>query len=405
MPEPYKTGSASEPGSDPSKKIPTLSQERWEKDRAAARSMGRGIRRSRPAANADPTGSESSVEQPPMPVPPSTVAPGEDLGVSSVTVEFSADMVRQEAQRRAQNAGTAEEPKSPEPQVEEATNATLLLDAESLRQTLQPQAQASTTLKATHRPHLPAARRHQRRTTVKSAPRQASTLQTTSPPSAPTVRTRSEAEAELYQSVHDDHLFLNNPIMVRGLGLAPAIVAAVNGHTAALLSVAAALLLTGTRVLAVSLCHLLGHRQRPLLYLFSAALLYIPTYCLLNQLFGSELAVLGIYLPLLVTDPLVIKRMEAPDLESVREAFGRGINNALGATLSLLLIGSARELLGAGSIFGITVLSAAPLPLAVQPAGGFLFVGLLAAVWTALGGAYVHYKREEVRYLYVDRKL
>ena len=33
--------------------------------------------------------------------------------------------------------------------------------------------------------------------------------------------TRAQAEAELYQNIHDDHLWLNNPVMVRGLGLAP----------------------------------------------------------------------------------------------------------------------------------------------------------------------------------------
>ena len=113
---------------------------------------------------------------------------------------------------------------------------------------------------------------------------------------------------------------------------------------------------------------------------------------------------LGIYLPLLVTDPVVIKRMEAPELETVQEAWWRGLNNAAGQALALLLIGTLRELLGAGTVFGISVLANAPLPLAGQAAGGFMLVGLLAAVWTAVGGAYVHYKREEVRHLYADRK-
>ena len=39
-------------------------------------------------------------------------------------------------------------------------------------------------------------------------------------------KTRAEAEAELAQRVHDDHLWLNNPVMMRGLGLAPIVVAA-----------------------------------------------------------------------------------------------------------------------------------------------------------------------------------
>ena len=65
--------------------------------------------------------------------------------------------------------------------------------------------------------------------------RQAQTAQTTAEtpkpapkPAAPRRKTRAEAEAELDQKIHDDHLWLNNPVMMRGLGLAPVIAAAYN---------------------------------------------------------------------------------------------------------------------------------------------------------------------------------
>lgn len=45
-------------------------------------------------------------------------------------------------------------------------------------------------------------------------------------------KTRKEAEEELAQNIHDDHLWLNNPVMVRGLGLAPIVAAAVSGQNA-----------------------------------------------------------------------------------------------------------------------------------------------------------------------------
>ena len=69
-----------------------------------------------------------------------------------------------------------------------------------------------------------------------------------------------------------------------------------------------------------------------------------------------------------------------------------------------MLVGVLRELLAQGTVFGNKVLSVAPLPLASQPAAGFLLVGLIAAVWTAIGNAYVHYKMEEVRHLYDEPK-
>ncbi|MEE0800844.1 MAG: Rnf-Nqr domain containing protein [Gemmiger sp.] len=219
-----------------------------------------------------------------------------------------------------------------------------------------------------------------------------------------TRRTRSEAEAELAQSIHDDHLWLNNPVMVRGLGLAPVVAAAISGQTALMLCAASVLLLTTTRVLAVAVCHLTGNRFRGVIYSFSAALLYIPAYLILSNLFGSDLSLLGIYLPMLVVEPAITKRMEADELETIGEAFRRGINNTIGLCISTLLIGCLRELLADGTVFGRVILPVPPLPLADKPGAGFIIVGLIAAVWTAIGGAYVHYKLEEVRHLYADRK-
>ncbi len=222
--------------------------------------------------------------------------------------------------------------------------------------------------------------------------------------SAPKRKTRAEAETELDQKIHDDHLWLNNPVMMRGLGLAPVIAAAYNWDNAVMLCAAAALLLTATRVLAVAICHLTGNRFRPVLYAYSAAILYIPVYCILYAWFGTDLTVLGIYLPLLAVESAIIKRMESPDLEPVGEAFRRGINNTVGLCIAVLLVGFMRELLGAGTAFGHVVMTTAPLPIVQQPAGGFILLGLIAALWTGIANAYTHFKREEVRHQYAERR-
>ena len=224
------------------------------------------------------------------------------------------------------------------------------------------------------------------------------------PKPRPARKTRREAEEELYQSIHDDHLWLNNPVMVRGLGLAPVVVAAYDLKNAWMLCVAAILLLTTTRLLAVAICHLTGNRFRPVIYVYSAAILYIPAYCLLYYWFGADLTLLGIYLPLLAVEPVIIKRMENPDLETLGEAFRRGINNTVGFCIAVLLVGVLREFLGQGSFFGNAVLSQAPLPLAGEPAGGFILLGVIAALWTGVANAYVRYKEEEVQHIYVERR-
>ena len=223
-------------------------------------------------------------------------------------------------------------------------------------------------------------------------------------PQAKARKTRAEAEAELAQSIHDDHLWLNNPVMVRGLGLAPIVAMASDGDRALMLCVLSILLLTATRMLAVAVCHITGNRFRPVVYAYSAAILYIPVYIIMYNIFGTNLSIMGIYLPMMVVEPVIVKRMEATELETIGEAFRKGINNTIGLCIAILLVGTLRELLAYGTVFEKPLLSVGLLPLAAQPAGGFLLLGLLAAGWTAVGGAYVHYKQEEVRHLYADRK-
>lgn len=213
-------------------------------------------------------------------------------------------------------------------------------------------------------------------------------------------RSRAEAEADLNEKIRRDHIWLSNPVMVRGLGMAPIVGAALDGRHALILCVASLLLITFTRVLAVAVCHLTKNRFRPIIYCYSAALLYIPVYVLLYNLFGADLSLLGIYLPLLVVEPAIVKRMEFAELEPVSAAFRHGFNNSLGMCAALLIVGCLRELLATGAVFGNQIMSAALLPLAAQPSGGFVLVGAIAAVWCAIANLYTDYKHEEVRRLY-----
>ena len=207
-------------------------------------------------------------------------------------------------------------------------------------------------------------------------------------------------EGNTVAALDELYIWLSNPVMVRGLGMAPIVGAALDGHHALMLCVASLLLITFTRVLAVAVCHLTKNRFRPVIYSYAAALLYIPVYVLMYQLFGADLSLLGIYLPLLVVEPAIVKRMEFAELEPVSAAFRHGFNNSLGMCAALLIVGCLRELLATGAVFGNQVIHAAPLPLAAQPSGGFVLVGAIAAVWCAIANLYTNYKHEEVRRLY-----
>ncbi len=94
---------------------------------------------------------------------------------------------------------------------------------------------------------------------------------------------------------------------------------------------------------------------------------------------------LGIFIPLIVVNCIILARAEAfasknPLLSSVVDGLGMGV----GFTMSLTLIGIIRELIGNGSVFGVRVMSASyePMLMFIMASGGFLTYGLLLGAFS-----------------------
>lgn len=92
---------------------------------------------------------------------------------------------------------------------------------------------------------------------------------------------------------------------------------------------------------------------------------------------------LGIYLPLIVVNCIVLGRAEmfASKHGPVQAALD-GLGMGAGFTISLVLMSAIRELLGAGTLMGVQVLPSfvEPMLIMVMPAGGFAVLGFLIAV-------------------------
>ena len=92
---------------------------------------------------------------------------------------------------------------------------------------------------------------------------------------------------------------------------------------------------------------------------------------------------LGLFIPLIVVNCIILARAESfasknPVLASAMDGLGMG----LGFTLSITLIAIVREVIGAGSIFGVQILpeSYQPMLLMIMPAGGFITFGPLLGI-------------------------
>ena len=95
---------------------------------------------------------------------------------------------------------------------------------------------------------------------------------------------------------------------------------------------------------------------------------------------------LGIYLPLIVVNCIVLGRAEMfASKHGPVEAAVDGLGMGLGFTISLVCMSAVREILGAGTFLGVRVLPpfVEPMIIMVMPAGGFAVLGLLiaASVW------------------------
>lgn len=96
---------------------------------------------------------------------------------------------------------------------------------------------------------------------------------------------------------------------------------------------------------------------------------------------------LGIFIPLIVVNCIILARAEAfasknAVLPSVLDGLGMG----LGFTLALVVISAVRELLGNGTILGYSVFGSSyePVLMAIQPPGAFIILGLIIAAVNAL---------------------
>jgi electron transport complex protein RnfE len=96
-------------------------------------------------------------------------------------------------------------------------------------------------------------------------------------------------------------------------------------------------------------------------------------------------ATLGIFIPLIVVNCIVLGRAEAfASKNSVGDSALDGIGIGLGFTLSLTVLGMVRELLGSASIFGIKLIEGDGILVFILAPGAFIALGYLLVLFNKL---------------------
>ena len=179
-----------------------------------------------------------------------------------------------------------------------------------------------------------------------------------------------------------------NPTLILMLGMCPTLAVstrAMNGIGMGL-STTAVLILSN---LVISLLRkAIPDEVRLPCYIVVVASLVTVTELLIEAYLPSLYEALGIYIPLIVVNCIILGRAEAyanknTPLLSVMDGVGMGV----GFTLALTLAGLIREILGNGTAFGARLIpeSISPIGIFIQPPGAFLVIAFIIAVMNASG--------------------
>ncbi|MFA6402188.1 MAG: electron transport complex subunit E [Salinivirgaceae bacterium] len=175
--------------------------------------------------------------------------------------------------------------------------------------------------------------------------------------------------------------FKENPILVLILGTCPTLAttsSAINGMG---MGLATTFVLIGSNVAISLIAKSIPDKVRIPAFVVVIAT-FVTIVDLLMQAYVPELYVqLGIFIPLIVVNCIVLGRAEAFACKNTPTAsFLDGLGMGLGFTMALGILGSIRELLGAGSILGMKLIEGDGMLLFILAPGAFIALGYLIAI-------------------------
>lgn len=178
-------------------------------------------------------------------------------------------------------------------------------------------------------------------------------------------------------------LLTENPTFVLFLGMCPTLAVTTGVINALGMGLSTMVVLVCSNMVISLLRHFIPDKIRIAGYVVIIAGFVTIVQMLLNAYLPSLSSSLGIYIPLIVVNCIILGRAEAfANKNGVLKSAFDGLGMGLGFTCSLTLIASVREILGAGTFAGISVFGSSytPASIMILPPGAFLTLGCLLAI-------------------------
>lgn len=197
----------------------------------------------------------------------------------------------------------------------------------------------------------------------------------------PSENNNKESIKDLFAIEMFSEVIVKNPVLVSTIGLCPVVAICTSLQSALVLTAITYLTMIFAQVLSSLIFRKCDQWIRIALYSLSGMAIVAPAMMLLQKVFPDNLIAMGLYLPLLVINPLITRQCERVAVKgTVKKAFVNAVSCATGYGIVLIITGFLREFLGNGTIWEAQVFDNPPVSSFTNPFAGFIVLGFLAAL-------------------------
>ena len=183
-------------------------------------------------------------------------------------------------------------------------------------------------------------------------------------------------------------LFKENPVFVLVLGMCPTLAVTTSVEKAIGMGLASTFVLVCSNLIISLIKSMVPDEVRIPIFIVVIATFVTLVKLIMAAYFPELKAALGIFLPLIVVNCIILGRAEAfASKNGAMASLADGLGMGIGFTLSLMLLGTVREVLGSGSFLNIPFtdgLSQYTQTIFILAPGGFLTLGLLMGFFNYL---------------------
>lgn len=174
--------------------------------------------------------------------------------------------------------------------------------------------------------------------------------------------------------------FVHNPVLTQAIGICTIVAICFTLKISLIVSLNLAVILLINEIAASLILKKLSRWMRIICYMLLSTVLLVPVMLILDKSYSQLNASMGIYLPLLAVNSLIVIRCEKYAVKnSIKLSVFDALSAGLGYAVTAIIVGGVRELVAYGTLMGRTVTDMPRYSGMALPFGGLIVLGFTAA--------------------------